>query len=437
MGSIKSLTSGAFVAGFFLWLGWNKAVSARILEVGAGQHYHRLQQALVVAQNGDEIRLQGGVYREGPLVIDKSIILRGFNQPILDGEYKETILRITAPDVVVQGLTLRNTGFSYTQDYAAIRIEAPRARIENNRIENAFFGLYLSAADQSVIRSNVVLGQATKESNSGNAIHVWKSEQVMLEDNQVSGHRDGFYFEFVKNSVILHNVSSDNLRYGLHFMFSDGNRYEDNRFERNGSGVAVMYTRNILMRRNEFLNNWGPTAYGLLLKDISNSEIRGNFFRRNTTGLHMEGSNRLRIDDNFILNNGWAVRLHANCSDNRFSNNIFMGNAFDIATNGSDNSQTGNIFNGNYWDKYGGYDLNKDQVGDVPYHPVSIFSRLVERIPPALILLRSFFVQAIDFAEHIVPILTPKTLVDEKPLMKSTLRSALKMSLKKELRSRP
>src|SRR5690606_31426869 len=105
---------------------------------------------------------------------------------------------------------------------------------------------------------------------------------ITLEDNQVSGHRDGFYFEFVKNSVILRNTSSENLRYGLHFMFSDGNRYEDNRFVSNGAGVAVMYTREIIMRKNRFLNNWGPTAYGLLLKDISNSEISANLFQGNT-----------------------------------------------------------------------------------------------------------------------------------------------------------
>lgn len=408
-----------------LLLGLNAApVAAAVLEVGPGQTYPRLAQALAVAQKGDEIRLQGGMYREGPLVIDRTITLTGLNQPVLDGEHKDTILRITAPDVVVQGLTLRNPGFSHTKDYAAIRIESPRARIEKNRIEKAHFGIYLSAADQTVIRGNVVVGQAEKESNSANAIHVWKSYGVRLEDNQVSGHRDGFYFEFVKDSVILRNVSVGNLRYGLHFMFSDGNRYEDNRFERNGSGVAVMYTRDIIMRRNQFLDNWGPTAYGLLLKDISNSEIRDNLFRGNTVGINMEGSNRLQIHDNQILNNGWAARVQANSSDNRFGNNTFSGNAFDIATNGSDNSHTGNTFNGNYWDKYTGYDLNKDQIGDVPYHPVSIFSRLVERVPPSLILLRSFLVQVMDLAEHVAPVLTPKTLVDEKPLMKSAVKTS-------------
>lgn len=405
----------------FLGCAWGllpNPAEARVLEAGVGKAYPRLSQALAAAQNGDEIRLQPGNYSEGPLLIAKSIKLIGLAQPVLDGKMQGTLLRVTAPDVVIQGLTLRNPGFSHTKDHAAIRLEAPRARIENNRVENAHFGIYLSAADQSVIRGNRVQGRAEKESNSANAIHVWKSYGVLLEDNQVSGHRDGFYFEFVKNSLIQRNTSSRNLRYGLHFMFSDGNRYEENTFDHNGSGVAVMYTRDITMRKNRFLNNWGPSAYGVLLKDISNSEISENLFRGNTIGLHMEGSNRLKVHHNLIQNNGWAARVQANSNDNRFEKNTFSGNAFDIATNGSDNSHTGNDFNGNYWDKYTGYDLNKDQIGDVPYHPVSIFSRLVERVPPSLVLLRSFLVQVMDLAERVAPVLTPKTLIDEKPQMR-------------------
>ena len=422
-GRVSLLASAGLCVWSIIWGGlFSSRVEARVLEAGVGQVYPRLSQALAAAQNGDQIRLHAGSYTEGPLVIAKSITLTGIGPAILDGKMKGTLLRVTAPDVVIQGLTLRNPGFSHTKDHAAIRLESLRARVENNVVENAHFGIYLSAADLSVIRGNQVRGLAQKESSSANAIHVWKSNGVLLEDNHVSGHRDGFYFEFVRNSVIQRNTSTHNLRYGLHFMFSDGNRYEENSFDHNGSGVAVMYTRDMVMRKNRFLDNWGPSAYGLLLKDISNSEISDNLFRGNTVGIHMEGSNRIKIHHNLILNNGWAARVQANSNDNRFENNTFSGNAFDIATNGSDNSHTGNDFNGNYWDKYTGYDLNKDQIGDVPYHPVSIFSRLVERVPPALILLRSFLVQVMDLAERVAPVLTPKTLVDEKPHMKSKLK---------------
>jgi nitrous oxidase accessory protein len=48
---------------------------------------------------------------------------------------------------------------------------------------------------------------------------------------------------------------------------------------------------------------------------------------------------------------------------------------------------------------------------------VRLFSLVVERNEPSLILLRSIFVQLMDAAEAVIPALTPETLVDETPLM--------------------
>lgn len=77
-----------------------------------------------------------------------------------------------------------------------------------------------------------------------------------------------------------------------------------------------------------------------------------------------------------------------------------------------------NKFENNYWDKYDGYDINKDGIGDIPYHPVSMYSVITEQNPNALILLRSFTVQLLDKAEKAIPSLTPEHLIDTKPTMK-------------------
>ena len=71
-------------------------------------------------------------------------------------------------------------------------------------------------------------------------------------------------------------------------------------------------------------------------------------------------------------------------SKNVFVTNNFSANTFDMATNGS---LVLNKVNGNYWDRYEGYDLNKDNVGDVPYRPVSMYSMIVEQMPTAVLLL--------------------------------------------------
>jgi len=230
----------------------------------------------------------------------------------------------------------------------------------------------------------------------------------------VHGHRDGIYFEFVENSLIRGNLSAHNIRYGLHFMFSPGNEYIENRFEANGAGVAVMYTQHVTMRNNVFSHNWGPSSYGLLLKEIGDSEITGNQFIGNTVGLHAEGSNRLRVTGNEFVRNGYAARIMANSMDGTFTGNDFVGNAFDVVTNSRQNFNT---FDSNYWSAYRGYDLDRDGVGDVPYHPVGLFSLLVEKTPPSIVLLGSLFVNIIDITERVMPVFTPEALVDKNPRM--------------------
>jgi nitrous oxidase accessory protein len=152
-----------------------------------------------------------------------------------------------------------------------------------------------------------------------------------------------------------------------------------------------------------------------LLKDITDSYIKHNTFYKNTVALHMEGSNRIGIEKNNFHENGWAVKVQASCENNTFHHNNFTGNSFDVGTNGSISL---NDFYNNYWDKYEGYDINKDGIGDVPYHPVSMYSMIVEQNPNALMLLRSFTVQLLDRAEKAIPSLTPENLTDNKPMMK-------------------
>jgi nitrous oxidase accessory protein len=129
----------------------------------------------------------------------------------------------------------------------------------------------------------------------------------------------------------------------------------------------------------------------------------------------MEGSNRIRVYRNNFKSNGWGIRVQASCDDNTFESNNFLSNTFDVATNGT---MVLNRFLNNYWDKYDGYDLNKDGKGDVPYHPVSMYSMLVEQNPTTIILLRSFLVSMLDRAERAIPSLTPENLRDDSPVMR-------------------
>jgi nitrous oxidase accessory protein len=199
-------------------------------------------------------------------------------------------------------------------------------------------------------------------------------------------------------------------------MFSNDDAYITNIFRQNGAGVAVMFTKRVKMFNNTFEDNWGDAAYGLLLKEISDSYIINNRFKGNTSGIYMEGTNRIEVKNNTFINNGWGMKIQASCMDNTIKENNFLSNTFDVSTNGS---LVLNKFEQNYWDKYEGYDLNKDNTGDVPYRPLSLFSVIVEQNPPAMLLFRSFIVTLLDRSEKIIPTLTPDNFIDETPLMKA------------------
>jgi nitrous oxidase accessory protein len=391
------------------------APHAAVVAVGRGGRCPSIAEGVKLAQPGDTVWVSPGVYLEHGIVIDKPIVLVGRDRPVVDAQNQGEIVTVTHGGAAVAGFVFRNVGTSFMEDRAAVRLKnVDGARVENNRFENAFFGVYAEDSRGVVIRGNVLVGPATREVTTGNGIHLWYCREAVIADNEIHGHRDGIYLEFVERSRIARNVSTHNLRYGLHFMFSHEDAYVDNTFAENGAGVAVMYTHHVTMLRNVFEHNWGVSAYGLLLKDIRDSEIRGNRFRRNTVGLYAEGSNRIVIEGNEFTNNGYAIRLMANSMDNTFRRNNFVGNSFEVVTN---SRQSFNTFDSNYWSEYDGYDLDGDGRGDVPHHPVRLFSLLVEKAPPAVVLLSSLFVTLIDTAERVMPVFTPETLVDASPLM--------------------
>jgi len=389
---------------------------ANTIVVGKDQLISSLRKGIELAKDGDTVLLQKGIYREGNIMIDKSIRLIGVNQPILDGENKYEILTITGERILIKGIRFQNSGYSSMNDYASIGlVDARNCIVENNIIEHSFFGIHIANAINCIITGNAIKGIPKTEQTSGNAIHLWKCDSMVVENNDVQGHRDGIYFEFVTHSYVYQNNSHNNIRYGLHFMFSNNDTYMENQFKENGAGVAVMYSNHVLMHSNVFQLNWGSNAYGLLLKEISDAWIIDNHFNQNTTGIHMESTNRIELQSNSFKNNGWALRISASCNENTLHHNNFAANTFDVATNGT---MMLNSFYNNYWDKYDGYDMNKDGFGDVAYHPVSMYSMVIEENPNSVLLLRSFMVSLLDKAEKAIPGLTPENLIDEQPLMR-------------------
>jgi nitrous oxidase accessory protein len=176
-----------------------------------------------------------------------------------------------------------------------------------------------------------------------------------------------------------------------------------------------MFSSHVTMLSNTFTGNRGASAYGLLLKEISHSRLEGNRFEDNTTALVADGANELVVLGNRFERNGRAVRLLASTMAGRFVGNSFVGNTFDVTVNSRGITTE---FRRNWWDGYQGWDLDRDGIGDVAHHPVRLFSLLVERSEPVMLLQRALCVRLVDAAERAVPALTPRTVLDPEPLMR-------------------
>lgn len=397
-----------------LWLGITQA-AGDVVRVCSGCSAPTLAEAVRQASPGDTIIIEAGHYPQTHVVITKPLTIMGRGRPVLDGGHKGTVITVQGVPSFIRGLVIANTGFSSLEEYAAVKLIGSNASIlEDITTQQCAYGIILYRSPTCVLSNIRCYGTGAIESLSGNGVHLWKSPQCVITRCFVTHHRDGLYFEFSRSCSIESNEAVANMRYGLHFMFSDSNVYRNNVFRNNGAGVAVMYSHAVRMADNVFADNWGPSSYGLLLKDITYSIIENNTFDRNTVAVYMEGTNNTSIVSNAFRSNGWALKVLGNCIADSLIDNVFVANTFDVMTNAFHSDLYCNC---NYWDQYRGYDLNHDGYGDVPFRPVSVFSILVERLPLAVVLLRSLVVELMVYLERAIPSLIPVTLVDVHPRM--------------------
>ena len=373
-----------------------------------------ISDAIEFSKPFDTIFFKNEIFYEKDLVINKPLTLIG-NKTVVDVNFLGGGFYVKSNNVNISGFIINNIKSSYIKDIAAIQTyNVSNFSFSNNEFNMPFFAILIKKSSKGIINNNTINGNAIDEISSGNGIHLWHTDNVIIEKNKISKMRDGVYLEFVNNAIIKNNLSIKNKRYGLHFMFSNNNIFEKNFFESNGVGVAVMFSKNITMNSNYFMKNWGMASYGLLLKEIYDAEIYANIFQENTISINTEGSSRLNYFNNTFLENGWAVKIAGGCYNNHFRENDFIRNTFDVSTRGTQND---NNFESNHWSNYAGYDLNKDGIGDVPYRPMKLFSYIVNTIPEAIILQRSLFIDLLNFSEKVSPIFTPKDVIDKTPLI--------------------
>lgn len=384
-----------------------------------------LQAAIDAAPPGALLRIPAGLYR-GNFVIDKPLTLEGIDWPILDGNNQGNVIEINnAAGVTIRGLIIRNSGARLDRENAGIAVDkSPRLVVENNRLENTLFGIYIRTSHDSRIANNVIGAKDLPVPARGDGIRVWYSDRAEVIGNRVDRGRDVVLW-FNNGSVIRDNVIT-NGRYGLHFMYCDDNLVENNRSEGNSVGAFLMYSRRLSLRHNIFANNRGPSGYGVGLKDMDGVEATNNLFSGNRVGMYFDNSPwSVDVSQHFSHNvfayNDIGLLFNPSVKRNSFSHNNFIDNLEQVGLTGSGTFE-GNAFTvagrGNYWSDYAGYDAGGDGLGDLPYVSKSLFENMMDKTPQLRLFQLSPAQQAVELAARAFPIFQPKPkFTDEAPLM--------------------
>ncbi len=401
------------------------------LVVSSNGPYLTIEAALDVAQDGDVIEVHGGVY-DAPLVIETSVSFIGIDNPVIDGGGEGSLVIISAPGVLFQGFTLRNTGSSLANEDTGIVVQAPDAVVSDNLLEEVLFGIYFANADNSIARNNVVRGIDLDDAMRGDGIRVWYTNNAVLDSNTVTTARDTLIW-FADDITIENNEFIDN-RYGLHFMYSSNALVQGNTFEGNSVGTYLMYSDSLTMRENIMAYNRGPSGYGLALKAMDDVTAIDNLFIGNRAGVYMDNSptsveSYNSFTGNFLAYNDIGVVMQPSVQRNIFQSNSFLENLQQAGTRGRGTLQ-GNIWHqdgiGNYWSDYAGYDVEGDGIGDFPYRSENLFESLTDSHPVLQLFVYSPASQAIDFAGAAFPSLRPDPkLVDEAPMTQYVLPAHL------------
>lgn len=393
------------------------AAAAASLEARpAASRLSPLQARVDAAPAGATLEVGPGDYR-GDLYLDRPVRLVGRGRPRLLGTGAGSVVMVRSDDVAIDGFDIDGGGGGdLGRDSSGIHVSGRRAAVRDCRVSNALFGIYLRAADGSTVERCAIQGISGKDAGEkGSGIHVWNTTGFRLLENRIADVRDGFYIQSSSHGDIRGNTARD-LRYGLHYMFSDDNVFEDNTFENGAAGTALMYSRRIVFRRNRFLHNRGFASVGLLFKACEDDVAESNLIADNARGIFLEGSFRNLFRGNVVAESDVAIALYDSCSGNRFVDNVFLANLTPLSLVGR---RTDTDFDGNYWSTNGVPDLDGDGRSDRPYRLASVFDHLRGNLTAADLFTESVAAQALGAAEGAFPILEDLPVADHSPLARS------------------
>jgi len=391
-------------------------VAAEVVSVlpGAGT----LQSAVNSAQSGDILQLQIGTY-VGETVVGRSVSIIGQPGSVLDGQGEGDVLRINAPDVVVRGVMLRNSGDSLENGDSGVYVtdQGDRALIEDNHFEGNLVGVYLDGPENTLVRGNTIIGsQFHRMNDRGNGVYIWNSPGSRVEDNDIRYGRDGIFVTTSRKNTFRNNRFSD-LRFAIHYMYTQDSEVIGNSSTRNHSAWALMFSDRLTVTGNR---SDGDRDRGLFLNFVNYSTLRDNHVSGGVEKcVFIYNANINTFSNNFFERCDIGIHFTAGSERNEIFGNAFIDNRTQVKYVGTRRIEWSHEGRGNYWSDNPAFDLNDDGISDRIYKPNSLVDQVVWKYPTAKLLLGSPAMQILRWAQSEFPALHPGGVRDSAPLMQA------------------
>ena len=374
-----------------------------------------LANAIAGAKPGDVLILAPGLHR-GPVVIDKPLTLDGQGKARIDAGGQGSVITVTGEDVVIRGLTLTGSGSSHQDIDSGVQMtrEARRVLVENNRIEGNLYGVDIHGARDSIVRGNTIVGRRDQRMNQrGNGIYVWNAPGAVVEGNDIRYGRDGIFTNTSRKNIFRNNLFRD-LRFAVHYMYTNDSEVSGNISIGNHLGFALMFSDRIKVTNNLSLRD---RSHGMMLNYANNADVVGNLVR----GGAEKCTFIYNAHKNLIAGNrfeGCDIGIHftAGSERNAITGNAFIGNREQVKYVGSRDVEWSLDGRGNYWSDHPVFDLDGDGIADSPFRPNDLMDRILWSQPAAGALIGSPAVQLIRWAQSSFPATLPGGVVDSFPL---------------------
>ena len=359
-----------------------------------------------------------------PVIIDIPLTIDGNHQVTIDGGGKETVVYLDTDGAQLRNLHLTNSGESHNQIDACIQVRGNFNVIKDNILDNCLFGVDLQQSDYNIVRRNRISSKPLTLGLRGDAIRLGYSMGNQITNNNISDSRDTVVW-YSADNVITGNTAVGG-RYALHFMYSQFNQVEENRYHKNSVGIFLMYSDDVEVRGNQISHSLGTTGMGIGFKESSNVTIENNQIVYCATGIYLDLSPYQpeqinQIFANEIAYNGIGILFHNDWHGNVFKQNQFKGNHTQVAVQGA-NTANRNIWQNNYWDDYIGFDRNGDGIGDTPYELYAFADQIWMDIPVTQFFKDSVVLELLNFLERLAPFSEPVMILqDTKPQMRTKI----------------